>query len=180
VLPRPIVGAQLALASAGTFFLSRGRNRAILATPTQGRLCVLLRVRVSLRERHRLPRRRSEPGHDLGVALTVIVQHGFPGKPPFLLHGKFATLTVNVQQSPRYADRYMRQSAREIGQVCRRVESSDGDDTAWDEARRKADVVSLTLVDTPANDRSLRGRRSSSSARSRDDLAIQDPDLPSK
>lgn len=45
----------------------------------------------------------------------------------------------------------MRQSAHEIRQVCSQVENSYGDDTAWAEARRKADVVSLTLADTPAN-----------------------------
>jgi putative transposase len=31
------------------------------------------------------------------------------------------------------------------------VESTDEDDAAWPEARRKADVISLTLADAPAN-----------------------------
>jgi putative transposase len=31
------------------------------------------------------------------------------------------------------------------------VENPDGDDAAWAEARRKADVVSVTLADAPAN-----------------------------
>ena len=31
------------------------------------------------------------------------------------------------------------------------MESTDQDDAAWAEARRKADVISLTLADTPAN-----------------------------